>query len=310
MNASADPSGTAPVGGTTRLLGVIGWPVEHSLSPAIHNAAFRSLAMDRIYVPLPVEPDDLPRAVEGLRALGFDGANVTMPHKAQSADLADELSDDSRVLHAVNTFVIRDGTVRGENTDVLGFDRFIRQDAAFDPTGCDALILGAGGAARAVALALSRGGAARVVIAVRDVTRANPMIKLLKRVGVQHEVVTFEDVADRSTDLVVNATPVGSDARSIPPLPELGGSGRRANVRRAGVVAPSGRVVVRTVDRRRGADRRDVRGRGARVGPPRLSQRKLLRSLRTTASSACGRPTMPHGRWMTIPRSHSGSPST
>jgi shikimate dehydrogenase len=222
MNASADPSGTAPVGGTTRLLGVIGWPVEHSLSPAIHNAAFRSLAMDRIYVPLPVEPDDLPRAVEGLRALGFDGANVTMPHKAQSADLADELSDDSRVLHAVNTFVIRDGTVRGENTDVLGFDRFIRQDAAFDPTGCDALILGAGGAARAVALALSRGGAARVVIAVRDVTRANPMIKLLKRVGVQHEVVTFEDVADRSTDLVVNATPVGSDARSMPPLPELG----------------------------------------------------------------------------------------
>jgi shikimate dehydrogenase len=205
MNASADPSGTAPVAGTTRLLGVIGWPVEHSLSPAIHNAAFRSLAMDRIYVPLPVEPDDRPRAVEGLRALGFDGANVTMPHKAQSADLADELSDDSRVLHAVNTFVIRDGTVRGENTDVLGFDRFIRQDAAFDPTGCDALILGAG-----------------VVIAVRDVTRANPMIKLLRRVGVQHEVVTFEDVADRSTDLVVNATPVGSDARSMPPLPELG----------------------------------------------------------------------------------------
>jgi shikimate dehydrogenase len=222
MNASADPWGTAPVGGTTRLLGVIGWPVEHSLSPAIHNAAFRSLAMDRVYVPLPVEPDALARAVDGLRALGFDGANITMPHKAQSAALADELSDDSRVLHAVNTFVVRDGTVRGENTDVLGFDRFIRQDAAFDPAGCDALILGAGGAARAVALALSRGGAARVVIAVRDVTRTSAMTTMLQQVEVQHEIVSFAMVADRSADLVVNATPVGSDARSMPPLPALG----------------------------------------------------------------------------------------
>ena len=113
----------------------MGWPVAHSLSPAIHNAAFRALGMDRVYVPLPVRPDGLPRAFDGLRALGFEGANVTMPHKDQSADLADRLSEDAQLLHAVNTVVIRDGVVAGENTDRPGFERFLRTDAGFDAAG-------------------------------------------------------------------------------------------------------------------------------------------------------------------------------
>lgn len=219
MNVSDEDAVAPRVTGTTRLLGVIGWPVEHSLSPAIHNAAFRSLAMDRVYVALPVEPDGLPRAVDGLRALGFDGANVTMPHKDQSADLADELSHDARLLHAVNTFVIRDGRVRGENTDRPGFDRFLRRDADFDPAGREALILGAGGAARAVASALAQGGARRVVVAVRDPITARPIARLLHDATVESEIIAFDRVGDRAPDLIVNATPVGTDGRSMPPLP-------------------------------------------------------------------------------------------
>ena len=89
MTASADSSLTPQVRGTTRLVGIIGWPVEHSLSPAIHNAAFREMGMDWAYVPLPVEPGRLAAALEGLRSLGFAGANVTMPHKTEAAELAD-----------------------------------------------------------------------------------------------------------------------------------------------------------------------------------------------------------------------------
>jgi shikimate dehydrogenase len=221
MNASGDREVVAR-SGETRLLGVIGWPVAHSLSPAIHNAAFRALGMDRVYVPLPVRPDALPRAVEGLRALGFDGANVTMPHKDQSADLADELSHDARLLHAVNTFVIADGIVVGENSDRPGFERFLHSDAGFDAAGCDALILGAGGAARAVALSLVRSGASKITFAVRDPDRAVAAAELVSGIGVSVECIPLNVAEGRSADLVVNATPLGSDGHSMPPLPALG----------------------------------------------------------------------------------------
>ena len=148
-------SGRAPVRGATRTAGIIGWPVEHSLSPAIHNAAFAALELDWIYVPLPVPPGEAPAAVRGLRALGFAGANVTMPHKTEAADVTDTLTDDARRLRAVNTIVVDDDGIGGHNTDAPGFDRFLRRDAGFDPVGRTALIYGAGGAARATALALA-----------------------------------------------------------------------------------------------------------------------------------------------------------
>lgn len=223
MSASAEP-GVPTVHGGTRVLGVIGWPVAHSLSPVIHNAAFRALAMDRVYVPLPVAPDGLARAIEGLRSLGFEGANVTMPHKEQSADLADELSDDARLLHAVNTLVLSERTVMGENTDVIGFERFLRDDTEFDPDGAEALILGAGGAARAVALALARCGASSVTVAVRDIAGAAALVEIMDGTHARVEPVEFRAAEARTADLVVNATPIGSDGRSMPPLPKLGGA--------------------------------------------------------------------------------------
>lgn len=222
MPASDDLRVPTPIGGGTHVVGVIGWPVEHSLSPAIHNAGFASLGMDWVYVPLPVAPGAMRAAADGLVGLGLRGANVTMPHKTESADLADELSEDARRLRAVNTFVVAGDRLVGHNTDTPGFDRFLRRDAGFDPAGRSALVLGAGGAARAVALALALAGAAELCVAVRDAGRADDLLLAIEGTELAVEVVPFDEAAARRADLVVNATPVGADGRSCPPVPVLG----------------------------------------------------------------------------------------
>ena len=223
MSASADRSCGAPIGGATHVAGVIGWPVEHSLSPAIHNAAFDAAGLDWIYVPLPVPPGAMRAAADGLVALGFRGANVTMPHKTQSAALADELSEDARRLQAVNTFVVDGERLRGHNTDAPGFDRFLRRDAGFDPAGRSALVFGAGGAARAVALALAAGGLGLLSVAAREAARADDLVATVRdlSVEVEVEVVPFGEAEGLERDLVVNATPLGSDGATAPPIPAL-----------------------------------------------------------------------------------------
>jgi shikimate dehydrogenase len=207
--------------GSTRVVGVIGWPVAHSLSPPIHNAAFLALGLDWVYVPLPVPPGRVAQALEGLVALGLAGANVTMPHKTEIAELLDDLSEDARLLRAVNTIVVGTGGPAGENTDAPGFERFLRLDAAFDATGRNALLLGAGGAARACALALARGGLARLTVAVREPGRAEALRRTLDGLRTEVAVVPFGSAADARCDLVVNATPLGVAGEELP-LPPLG----------------------------------------------------------------------------------------
>jgi shikimate dehydrogenase len=202
-------------------VGIIGWPVSHSLSPAIHNAAFAALGLDWVYVPLPVHPLQLFAALTGLVAMGFAGANVTMPHKAAVADLLDELSDDARRLHAVNT-IVRDGErFRGENSDAPGFERFLRMDAGIDPAGRDALILGAGGAGRACALALARGGVASITIAAREPARVADVAAAVDGLGADVRAVAFDDAPTVRADLIVNATPLGARQETLP-VPALG----------------------------------------------------------------------------------------
>jgi shikimate dehydrogenase len=146
----------------TRLVALLGHPVAHSLSPRMQNAAFAARALDWAYVACDVEPDTLPAAVAGLRALGFAGANVTIPHKGAVAELCDELDDLSRRSGAVNTLVFRDGDrIVGANTDGPAVAR------AVDARGAHVLVLGRGGAARAVAAALEEAGAASVRLASR-----------------------------------------------------------------------------------------------------------------------------------------------
>jgi len=214
------PDRPGRVRGSTRKVGVIGWPIEHTLSPVIHNAAFVALGMDWVYVPLPVATARLPAALDGLAALGFAGANVTMPHKTRSAELVADLSHDARLLRAVNTIVVGTDGLAGHNTDALGFERFLREDTGFDPSGRTALLFGAGGGARACALALSRGGLVELSVAVREPSRAEDLRATLEGFGTAVRVVSIDDVSEVHADLIVNATPLGVHGERLP-LPSL-----------------------------------------------------------------------------------------
>jgi shikimate dehydrogenase len=209
------------VRGDSRVVGVIGWPVRHSLSPVIHNAAFESVGLPWVYVPLPVPPGGVPAAIEGLRALGFAGANVTMPHKTEFADLLADLSEDARRLRAVNTVVADAEGVAGHNTDAPGFVRFLRRDAGFDPAGRSVLLFGAGGAARACALALAQEGAASVSVALRDPRRAEGVREVVDGFGTEVRAMEMSEAPEVRADLVVNATPLGVHGESLP-LPPVG----------------------------------------------------------------------------------------
>ena len=204
--------------GTTTLAGIIGWPVEQSLSPVIHNAAYAALDLDWVYVPLPVGPDSLLTALAGLRALGFAGANVTMPHKEEAATASATLSDDAELVGAVNTLVIRPEGMEGHNTDVAGFARFLEQDAGFDARDRTALIYGAGGAARACLAALLRTDVASVTIMARDPGKASRV--RFGPAGSEVRVIGWAEEPPEHTDLIVNATPVHGDLLPLPPLSE------------------------------------------------------------------------------------------
>jgi shikimate dehydrogenase len=201
------------------MVGIIGWPVQESLSPVIHNSAFAALGMDWAYVPLPVAPGNLEAALSGLPAMGFAGANVTMPHKTDTARVVHDLSEDAERLRAVNTLVVGPGGLTGHNTDAPGFDRFLRRDAGFDPEGSSALVFGAGGAARACTLALTRDGLRDLTVAARDPTRAEALRAMIEGLPSEVRVVSFEEGATVDANLVVNATPLGAAGETVPHPP-------------------------------------------------------------------------------------------
>jgi len=187
----------------------------------MHNAAFDAMDLDWVYVALPVRPGAMAAALDGLVALGFVGANVTMPHKVEAAERSDDLSDDARRLGAVNTIVVEAGRRLGHNTDAPGFQRFLNHDAGFDATGRSAVVLGAGGAARAVALALARAGLGELTIAARDPGAVDPIAGALEGFPTTVRAVGFDGATGFRPDLVVNATPLGTEGEDLP-LPQLG----------------------------------------------------------------------------------------
>lgn len=191
-------------GGPTRVVAVIGHPVRHSLSPVIHNAAFRHLDLDWVYVALDVAPGEGRSAVDAMRTLGLAGLNVTMPHKADVAAAVDRLSPVASALGAVNTVVAEGRTLTGQSTDGAGLLAALAADHGFDPSDRRCLVLGAGGAARAVVLALAEGGAKEVVVVARRPEQAARAARLAAGAG---RAGRAADVAD--VELVVNATPVG-----------------------------------------------------------------------------------------------------
>ncbi len=183
---------------------VIGDPVDHSLSPVLHNAAFAALGLDWIYLALPVARGRVGDAITGVRALGLSGLSVTMPHKAPVAAEMDELSPTAARLGAVNTVTRRGMDLVGDSTDGDGFLAALGVDEGWDPSGRRCAVLGAGGAARAVILALAEAGASTVSVVARRRAAAEEAVALAGPAG---RVAGIAAVAD--AELIVNATPVG-----------------------------------------------------------------------------------------------------
>jgi shikimate dehydrogenase len=199
-----------------RYLGVIGYPLKQSLSPAFQQAALDHLRLDILYEPWPTPADGLPTRITGLRAPSVLGANVTIPHKEAALPMMDELDDIARKVGAVNTIVNREGRLHGYNTDVAGFLHALREDAGFDPSGRRALVVGAGGAARAAVVSLSEASAASVTVINRTLPRAERLIEDLRPISSATALSALPDEPSlwaaslERCDLLVNCTSVGS----------------------------------------------------------------------------------------------------
>ena len=165
--------------GSARLAGVMGWPVSHSRSPRLHGFWLEELGIDGAYLPLSVAPDNLEQALRALPVLGFRGVNVTVPHKERALEVMDELDGTARRIGAVNTVIVGDdGRLRGGNTDPYGFIENLREQVPdFDGERGPALVLGAGGAARAVVVALLDAGVPEVLIVNRNLARAEELAR-------------------------------------------------------------------------------------------------------------------------------------
>ncbi len=200
------------VGGATRVAGIIGDPVAHSRSPAIHNSAFAAAGLDWVYVAFPVPPGRAAEALAGVRALDIAGLSVTMPHKTDAAAACDELSPIADRLGAINTVVNRDGHLFGDSTDGPGLVRALA-DGDVDPRGSRVLVLGAGGAARAIGLALGDAGA-EVIVAARRIDAATSAAELVS--GARGIDLAGLDEVIGTVAVVVNATPLGMQGEAPP----------------------------------------------------------------------------------------------
>lgn len=196
--------------GQAKIAGVMGWPVAHSLSPRLHGFWLEHHGVDGAYIPMLVSPDDIETVIKILPKLGFRGANVTVPHKVSAHDVADELSPAARAIGAVNTLICRDdGSIYGDNTDGYGFIANLKAGApSWDPSAGPALVLGAGGAARAIVWSLLDAGTHEVVLTNRTAEKstaiANDMPGNVRVIPWDQRARAVNEVA-----LIVNTTSLG-----------------------------------------------------------------------------------------------------
>ena len=202
------------INGQTRIVGVIGDPVQHSRSPQMHNAAIVERKLDYVYVPFHVRSGELQEAIEGFKALNVLGVNVTIPHKQTVMSILDDVSHEATLIGAANTLIFCDGRVSGDNTDAQGFLRAMTEEGIDIPVGGSAVVLGAGGAARAVVVALALSGLDLITIANRTEWKAIQFEKDLATIS-KTEISAVDlasnqlNLAIRSADLLVNTTSVG-----------------------------------------------------------------------------------------------------
>ncbi len=208
------------ISGKTGVYGIFGHPVEHTFSPGMHNAAFQKIGLNACYVPFAVSPEDLQRAVRAIIPMGLRGLNITVPHKEKVIPLLDAVSEDARMIGAVNTIEVKDGRLIGHNTDGRGFLRSLVADAGLQPRGKTFAVVGAGGAARAVGCSLALAGARMIFFHDVDGRKASKLAGDLSRnVGPKAQALGAAEFAEQAalTDCLINATPMG--LRPGDPLP-------------------------------------------------------------------------------------------
>lgn len=214
---------TDGVRASTRMVGILGWPVRHSLSPVMHNSEFRRLGLDYVYLAWEVSREFLEQAARGLRALGAAGYNVTIPHKQAIVTCLDELSTEAKMIGAVNVVCLKDGRAIGYNTDAAGWRDDIEQDLSL--AGRSLFLIGAGGAARAVAVGACLAGVRHIVICNRRYETAEALAEVLHhhfpKLQVECAGPTSGDCHQRirECDVIVNATPVGMAGHGGSPIP-------------------------------------------------------------------------------------------
>ncbi|AGB18884.1 shikimate dehydrogenase [Thermoanaerobacterium thermosaccharolyticum] len=198
------------VNAKTDIYGIIGHPIGHSLSPLLHNAAFESINLNSVYISFDVYEENLKDAILGIKALGIKGINVTVPHKENVIKYLDYVSDEAKLIGAVNTIKNNNGILEGYNTDVTGFTESIKEHG-MEVEGKNAVILGAGGAARAIAVGLSLTGVRSIIIANRSKERAKNLSDYIKNnLDINCTDVTYDDLNElKEIDILINATSVG-----------------------------------------------------------------------------------------------------
>jgi shikimate dehydrogenase len=204
--------------GHTHIVGVIGDPVEHSRSPQMHNAAFAKAGLDYVYVPFHVRPDDLADAIAGFKAINVVGINVTLPHKQAVIRSVTSISREAELIGAVNTLTFVEGNIYGDNTDAPGVLKALEEDGNMSgsPVGENVVVLGAGGAARAVVVALALRGVTSITIANRTVEKAVSLAKEMDRkTGISMQGMGLTDerlpLAVRESKLLVNTATTSMD---------------------------------------------------------------------------------------------------
>lgn len=213
-------------------LGVLGDPVEHSLSPLMQNAALQKCGIEMSYARFGIAPNDLRDALEAVRRLEFIGVNLTIPHKVAACSLMDELDGEASAIGAVNTVAVRERRLHGFNTDATGFTRALRAEFSVDLRDLRVLLLGAGGVARAIAVQCARAQCERLAVVARDAAKAKELVDMVSAAFTgprvlgpvaRLEAVPWQESALRMqiehTDLVVNATPLGLGANDPDVLP-------------------------------------------------------------------------------------------
>lgn len=194
----------------SQLYGVIGDPIRHSKSPVMLNSAFQAAGINAVYGAFHVKPEQLGEAIAGVRALGFGGLNVTIPHKVHVMDYLDDMDESARMIEAVNTIVHRDGKLIGYNTDGIGYVRSLKEEMQLDLRGKRLLVIGAGGAARGVVYALAKEQPEMIWIVNRTKDKADALARHMQALcnaeGMGLEGI---DHIKSQVDIVINTTSVG-----------------------------------------------------------------------------------------------------